>query len=57
MDKPKFWVTNIIEKNVQLKVKVEVGLKFQIANGLYLIQTTQHCLDCKELYNCEQRIA
>jgi len=34
MDKPKFWVKNIIEKNVQLKVKVEVGLKFQIANCL-----------------------
>jgi len=40
-----------------LKVKVEVGLKFQIANCLYLIQTTQYCLECKELYNCEQRIA
>jgi len=27
MDKPKCWFKNVI-KNVQLKVKVEVGLKF-----------------------------
>jgi len=30
MDKPKCWVKNAIEKNVQLKVKVEVGLKVEI---------------------------
>jgi len=30
MDKPKFWVNNLILKNVQLKVKVEVGLKFEM---------------------------
>jgi len=29
MDKPKCWVKNTI-KNVQLKVKVEVGLKIEI---------------------------
>jgi len=29
MDKPKCWVKNAI-KNVQLKVKVEVGLNFEI---------------------------
>jgi len=28
MDKPKCWVKNVIKKNVKLKVKVEVGLKF-----------------------------
>jgi len=30
MDKPKCWVENVIKKNVQLKAKVEVGLKFQM---------------------------
>jgi len=29
MDKPKCWVKNVIQK-LQLKVKVEVGLKFKI---------------------------
>jgi len=29
MDKPKCWVTDAI-KNLQLKVKVEVGLKFEM---------------------------
>jgi len=29
MDKPKCWVKNVI-KNVQLKVKVEVGFKFEM---------------------------
>jgi len=28
MDKPKCWVKNVIKNNVQLKVKVEVGLHF-----------------------------
>jgi len=30
MDKPKRWVKNVTKKNVQLKVKVQVGLKFEI---------------------------
>jgi len=28
MDKPKCWVKHVIKNNVQLKVKVEVGLHF-----------------------------
>jgi len=40
-------------KNVHLKVKVEVGLKFKITLGRVCpyftkiwVQTTQHCLEC-----------
>jgi len=40
-------------KKLQLKVKVEVGLKFEITflTQYLFVQTTQHCLECSIEYS------